>query len=406
MKLPTPPLRTLVLISLATSHSLYAGYEIADITNASDNDYRGYTRVYLNDGDNPIDESEWETFTPPDGYLKNSPRNPEFNAEHTFGSPGKPAGEVVIASIGSDGGGEPYTWKFIAQIQSAMWGDFSALPFPTNPYRSASVVVTPPARTIKFSSNEKNQEMIFWAREGNVAEGALIKRYYITDAWGNKYIMGASGAPTDADLDTYFANAVLPDGWTKSTGYLSETLHVLPAYGAGDQAHFNIFRESGDNTFFQIEWAESGESIAAQIAGMPIWGGKSSDIIRGRAGDDNLIHGAEGDDVIFALGQNDAIYGDLGEDTVVLGGFLSDYTVLWHANGGQELFLEGFGFQKSLYSIEWLQFEDQTISTAAVPEPGLLALVCGAGLLFGVRARRRRLSAATLVPDLDAKTRF
>ncbi len=384
----SPSIRTLLLLSLAVGHSLHAGYEIADITEASDNDFRGYTRVYLNDGTNPIEESEWVSFVPPDDYLKNSPRNPEFNAEHTFSSPGKPEGEVIIANIGTDGSGAAYTWKFIAQIQSAMWGDYSALPFPTNPYHSASFVVTPPDRTIKFSSNEKNQEMIFWATEGDIPGGTLIKRYYITDQWGNKYIMGASGAPTDAELDDYFERAVLPVGWTKSTGYLDETLHLLPAYGAGDQAHFNLFRESGDNTFFQIEWGASGESIASQIAGMAIWGGKESDTILGRAGDDNLIHGAEGDDVIFALGQNDSIFGDAGEDTVVLGGDFADYTLLWYANGGDELILEGFGFQKSLYSIEWLRFEDQTIATAAIPEPNMWALLAGgvAALAF---VRRR-----------------
>ena len=386
-------IRAMLFLSLAASHSLHAGYEIADLTDASENNYRGYTRVYLNDGVNPIEEGEWDAFTPPDGFLKNSPRNPEFNAENTFSSPGKPAGEVNIVDIGTDGSGAPYTWKFIAQIQSAMWGDYAALPFPTNPYRSASVVVTPPDRTIKFSSNEKNQEMIFWAREGNLPGGALIKRYYITDQWGNKYIMGASGAPTDAELDDYFERSVLPEGWTKSTGYLDETLHLLPAYGAGDQAHYNLFRESGDNTFFQIEWSATGESIASQIAGMPIWGGKGSDTILGRAGDDNLIHGADGDDVIFTLGMNDMIYGDSGEDTVVFNGDFSDYTLLWHAHEGQELILEGFGFQKSLYSIEWLQFEDQTIGTAAIPEPGVVWLLAGVGVLLSGRAVCRRMKA-------------
>jgi hypothetical protein len=383
-------IRTLLLFSLAVGRSLYAGYEIADITDASDNDFRGYTRVYLDDGENPIEESEWEDFIPPEGYLKNSPRNPEFNAENTFGSPGMPAGEVIIENIGTDGSGAAYTWKFIAQIQSAMWGDHADLPFPTNPYRSASVVVKPPEGTIKFSSNEKNQEMIFWATEGDIPGGKPIKRYFITDQWGNKYIMGASGAPTDAELDDYFGRAVLPVGWTKSFGDLDETLHLLPAYGAGDQAHFNIFRESGDNTYFQIEWGESGESIASHIAGMAIWGGKESDTIRGRAGDDNLIHGAEGDDLIFALGQNDTIFGDAGVDTVVFAGNFTDYTLLWYANGGEEMILGGFGLEKTLYSIEWLQFDDQTIATESIPEPGVVWLIAGAGVILSGRMVRRR----------------
>ncbi len=383
--------RLLFLLSLAAGGNVQAGYEIADTTDASDNDYRGYMRVYLDYGSNPIESDEWETFGPPEGYLKNSPRNPEFNAENTMSSPGKPSGEVVIAEIGADANDVPYTWKFIAQIQSAMWGDYSELPFPANPYRSASVIITPPDHTIKFSSNEKNQEMIFWATEGNVPGATAIKRYFITDQWGNTYIMGASGAPTDAELDDYFDQAVLPTGWTKSTGFLTETLHVLPAYGRGDQAHYNLFRESGDNTFFQITWSASGEGIATQIAGMPIWGGATSDTLLGRVGDDNVIHGAEGDDHIILRGQNDWIYGDAGIDTVVFDGLFSDYSLLSYAAGGSELLLEGFGYQKYLYDVEWLQFNDVTLSAAAIPEPSAVWLLVGAGgLLWGFGKRRIR----------------
>jgi len=400
MKLPSPRLRILLLLfALAAGRPLHAGYEIADVTEASENDYRGYTRVYLNYGDNPIEESEWEPFVPPQGYLKNSPRNGQFDDEETFGSPGKPAGEVVVVNIGEDANEVPYTWKFIAQIQSAMWGDFSDVDLPDlpvpidplNPYAVAAVVVTPPGGAIKFSSNEKNQDMIFWATEGDVPGGTPIKRYFITDEWGNKYIMGASGAPTDAQLDEYVGKAVLPnENWIASTGFFNETVHVLPAYGAGDQAHFNLFRDSGDNTYFQIEWSESGEGIASHIVDMPIWGGKSSDRILGRAGDDNLIHGAEGDDVIHLLGENDLVYGDAGMDTAVFTGAFTDYTLLFYANGGQELILEGLGVQKSLFSIESLQFEDRTIMAAAVPEPGALGLLAGVGLILSAGAFRRR----------------
>jgi len=35
-----------------------AGYEIADLTEAAQNSYQGYTRVYLDYGDNPITASE------------------------------------------------------------------------------------------------------------------------------------------------------------------------------------------------------------------------------------------------------------------------------------------------------------------------------------------------------------
>lgn len=379
---------SLAILLLAPPY-LRAGYEIADLTDAWRDGFRGYTRVYLDYGDNRITAEAWDAFEPPVGYLKNTPRNPEFNAENTFSSPGIPSPEVQIETIGG------YTWKFIAQIQSAMWPYNSTLfPDTINPYQAAFSTVTPPPGAIKFSSNEKNQEMIFWARENNSPDGAPILRFFITDQWGNKYIMGASGAPTDDEIPASFAAAELPEGWTKSTGYLEETLSLFPAYGSGNQAHYNLFRESADNTFFQIEWGESGHSIAQQIAGMPIWGGSTSDTILGRAGDDNLIHGGEGDDLIFSLGHNDTIYGDAGIDTVVFLGDFSDYSILHYAEGGAELTLFGFGYEKYLYDVEYLRFDDLTIATSAIPEPStaFLLAAAGAALWFFLRRRRSRIA--------------
>jgi hypothetical protein len=275
-----------------------------------------------------------------------------------------------------------YTWKLIAKTQSAMWSYEEG----ANPYAEA-LVTTPPPGYVKFSSNEKNQEMIFWARENNAPDGAPILRYFVTDQWGNEYIMGASGAATDAEIPDAFEAAVLPAGWVKSTGYLDETLNLFPAYGAGNQAHYNLFRESGDNTFFQIAWGEDGITLATEIEDMPIWGGAASDNILGRAGDDNLIHGAEGDDLIFVLGENDAIYGDAGVDTVVLAGNLADYALLFYGEGGADLVLGIGGVEKSIYDAEFLQFDDLTVATSAVPEPSAFALCIGAGL--ACLARRR-----------------
>jgi hypothetical protein len=268
----------------------------------------------------------------------------------------------------------------------------TAFPGTINAYQAAFATVTPPAGTIRFSSNEKNQEMIWWAREGNSPEGSLIQRYFITDEWGNRYIMATTGVENDADIATSFNSTVLPEGWTKATGYLAENLILAPAYGAGDQAHFNLFRESADNAFFQFEWGVNGSSVAAQIAGMPIWGGPASDAILGRVGDDNLIHGAEGDDVISALGNNDDIYGDIGTDTVVLQGLLSDYQVMGWAEQGAQLRLFGFGVTKSLRDTEFLRFSDGSmIATSAVPEPSTYAMAL-AGLACGgyVVVRRRK----------------
>jgi hypothetical protein len=384
-------MKTRMLLSVVAVFSLspaplLASFEIADVTDAAVDDYRGYTRVYLDYGTNPITTEEWAAYTPSDGYVKNTPRNSEFNDENTLSSPGMPAPNVQVVTI--DG----YTWKFIAQTQSAMW-PYSNDVFPNteNAYEAAVVTTTPPPGTIKFSSNEKNQQMIFWAREGNSPTNNPIQRYFITDEWGNKYIMGTTGVASDADIPLSFTSSVLPQGWTKSTGYLDETLTLSPAYGAGDQAHFNLFRENADNSFFQFEWGANGGSVASQIAGMPIWGGPSSDAILGRVGDDNLIHGAEGDDTISALGNNDDIYGDSGSDTVALQGLLSDYQVVEWAEQGAHMKLFGFGLTKSLYDTEFLRFSDgSTIATSAVPEPSTYALLAmsAAGALWWARRRR------------------
>jgi len=280
---------------------------------------------------------------------------------------------VQVATI--DG----YTWKFIAQTQSAMW-PFSESAFPgmQNGYQAAFQTTTPPPGAIKFSSNEKNQEMIFWARENNDPAGAPITRYFITDQWGNQYIMGAAGDNPAGSLD--------PSNLPIATSTLDDATSLFPAYGAGSQAHFNLFRDSADNTFFQTVWGTSGHSIAEQISGMPIWSLASDDRIYGRNGDDNLIHGAEGTDEVIDLGQNDILYGDDGSDTVLLSGDLDDYTVLDYANGGATVRLEGFGFEKDIYDVEYLQFDDQTLATSAIPEPAPAALAI-LGLCLGISRR-------------------
>lgn len=366
--------------ALALCSAANAAYEIADVS-AIGPDYTGYTKVYIDYGDNPITTPEqWDAYVPPAGFMKNTPRNGEFNEETTLSSPGQPAPEVTIYTDPTG-----HTWKFIAQTQSAMW------PYApdTNPYQAAAFTTTPAAGTVKYSSNEKNQIMTFWAREGNDPAGAPIERFFITDQWGNTYILGAAGVADDADIPASFAASVLPEGWTKSTGYLDETINLFPAYGAGDQAHYNLFRESSDNTFFQITWSASGNTLANQIKDMPIWGGATSDVILGRVGDDNLIHGAEGDDIIHLRGWNDTVYGDAGLDTVVFEGNFSDYVLLSYADDGASLSLSGGGYVKTLHDVEFLQFDDGTFATSAIPEPGTIALIA-LGLAAGMMLRKRQ----------------
>ncbi len=68
---------------------------------------RADTRVYIDYGDSAITASQWDTYIPSPGYIKNTPRNAEFNQENTFSSPGLPNGQVIVSTI------DYYTWKFI-----------------------------------------------------------------------------------------------------------------------------------------------------------------------------------------------------------------------------------------------------------------------------------------------------
>ena len=214
---------------------------------------------------------------------------------------------------------------------------------------------------VRYSANEKNQRMTFWANEGDSPTGAPILRYFTQDEWGNRYMMMASGGATVEETLADFTAAVLPDGWKKWLGYLPETVTVAPAYGADDQAQFNIWRDSGDNTHVQIHWSSSGHGIAEQIAGMPIWGGERSNLHYGTAGDD-LIHGAGGDDTIVALGGDDTIHGDAGTDTVVLEGSSADYVdTSIYGHGSFHEFI-GLGTTKLLYDVEFVRFADVTCS--------------------------------------------
>jgi hypothetical protein len=65
---------------------------------------------------------------------------------------------------------------------------------------------------------------------------------------------------------------VLPPGWTKSTRRLPRDLVLEPAEAVGGVHHYRVFRDSADNTYHQIGWSNAG-SLAAQVLGMPIWGG-------------------------------------------------------------------------------------------------------------------------------------
>lgn len=338
-----------------------AGFEIAYVMNLGQ-DFKGPTQVYLAGGTNPMTAEAWDTYVPPQGYIKNTTRNVEFNAQDVLTSPDSTTGETYITTS------DEYTWLFVAETVSANWpfdrADYS-VPF-TSGYQAAALTTTPPPGVIKYSANTKNAIVTWLAKD---ADGQPIERYFIRDTWGNLYIMQTSGATDEADVKSNFFSAELPRGWRKFSGFLKRDLTTNPAYDSAGFSQFNIFRTSADDAFQQITWNARGRGIAQQIPDMIIWGGTTANTIRARRSQDNLIHGGQGNDRIFALGINDQIHGDDGFDTVVFRGKRSQYIVTPLAADGSlvEVRTRRGGAAarvKTLSNVERLQFQDRVERTA------------------------------------------
>src|SRR5439155_414662 len=83
-----------------------------------------------------------------------------------------------------------------------------------NTYYAGSLVVTPPPGVVKVTANYKGQNIKFWANENGVRTGTPgavpLDRYFVTDQWGNEYIMHASGQLDQSQVAAAFEAAVLP----------------------------------------------------------------------------------------------------------------------------------------------------------------------------------------------------
>ena len=73
---------------------------------------------------------------------------------------------------------------------------------------------------------------------------------------------------------------------------------------------------------------------------------------------------------------------------MIFSGNFSDYSVTSWSDSGAALSLLGFGSTKYLYDIQYMEFDDITISTSAVPEPSLFGLI--AISLLGLVMRQSR----------------
>jgi hypothetical protein len=291
-------------------------------------------------GDTMIPDSVWNAgYAPPLPYVANTTRNLQFNQSSFIASPGEPEG-VTSYVFTSDG----YSWGAMSEAINAMWpynpADYTGLSA-VNAFYAGNLVTTPPPGVVKVTANYKAQYMKFWANEDGAkpgSEGAVpLTRYIVIDEWGNKYIMHASGQSDPEAVAEAFEAAVLPEGWTKKVKQLSHDKILEPAKGADGSYHYLVFRDSADNTYHQFKWSGKG-SLAAQLDGMPIWGGQSDDTVSGD-GDDDLVHGAGGDDLVYGKGGNDTLYGDAGDDKIK-GGKGDDVI---EGNGGRDVLVGGEG---------------------------------------------------------------
>ena len=257
--------------------------------------------TYKSGGDNPISAESWPTYTPPQGYFKNTTRYLQFNEQSLIASPGDPVGQYTYITT-SDG----YTWVQMTDAVSAVWPydkeSFNSATgvTTTDPYNAAILVTTPPPGVVKMTANYKAQYMKYYANESDIPTGQPgaipIPRYFITDQWGNRYIMQASGQESAIGVYNAFESAVLPAGWKKEIVYLKEDLILAPATAPGGYYDYVLFRDSADNTYNQITWSPSGYNLAAQIQapGMPIWGGLNNDVLRITQSFNNQIFGGGG----------------------------------------------------------------------------------------------------------------
>lgn len=268
--------------------------------------------TYKAAGDNPVPEEVWTSgYAPPSPYIKNTTRNLQFNESLFLASPGQGLGNTAYVTT-SDG----YTWAAMSEAINAMWpfhiADYAGSTPPiTNPYAAGNLVTTPDEGVVKVTANFKGQQMKFYARDADT--GAVLDRYFIRDEWGNEYIMHASGKDDPAEVRAAFDAAVLPTGWTKSVRQLSQDLILEPAVGADDSYHYLVVRDSADSTYHQVSWSGQG-SLAAQVDGMPIWGGQTDDTLFGNEAWNNTIHAAGGNDRLLSGYGQDTLWGDDGND--------------------------------------------------------------------------------------------
>jgi len=330
------------------------GSEIVDLSGVGA-DYKGYLKVYVGTEPNPIPPEELSSYDVP-GWIPNSPRHVIFDYYKTIGSPSAPAGALTPYTDPYD-----YTWGFIAQVQNYMWpfdpADYPQLsPPPSSGWEAAALAGSAvPKGVVMYTSNNKNQITIFTAR--NPETKLPVLRYFVTDPWGNKFIMKSSNNAytTPESITAAFNASVLPKGWRKSMGYLPKDLCISPIYGGDYISAYQEIRDSADSAYSQFVWGEKGWGVAQKIGyPMPMWTSARGSLLRGTPGMD-LMYGGPGNDVFVPSSGDDIVDGGAGFNVVVLKGSKRNYTVTV-ADGVATVV--GYGSTKTLKRIQRLRFRN------------------------------------------------
>jgi hypothetical protein len=383
----------------------------------------------------------------PSPYVKNTTRYLQFNESHFIASPNAPVGTTTYITTFGDPN-PPYSTGFtwgamsnvhngiftadssknsstqpalyyayqpsmytrtsktqstgddnctVLSVPSDLFNPFAAGNWCTDPAISPASTATqslsaptstPTIVSMKFTANYKAQNMLFYKHTNGSPSQALLPRYFVKDAYGNMYIMHASGQSSTANQATAFWNSSLPQGWTKIQVYLPSDLVIVPtagynpAYPTTTQYEFNLLRDNLDSTYHQLYWGSNhqpAEYISANGssgpgASMEIWGGNTSDIIYGATSNlctdgfgcsDHPIYAGAGNDTIYPVrGSHSLIDGGSGQDTVVYSGASTSFTWTQSSNGQWTVTNKLTNEVDTLNSVEFLQFSDTKVQIA------------------------------------------
>lgn len=334
------------------------GLEIADLTQVGAN-FQGYTYVYISYPPNPISPSAFETWSQ-HGWIQNTPRHPVFNYQRLLGSPDSTEESLTLYT--DDYG---YTWGYIAQIQNADWPfhpSYYPPPKPKSAWQAGATVINTPDGVVKYSYINKNQLYIYQAINPDTHQAIIC--YFLTDEWGNEYIMKSSNKENDTPekILSAFQSAVLPSGWGKSIGYLPQNFYGYPIQNNLTQAYQDL-RDSRDNAYTQIVWGKKGKSVPQQIGyPMPIYASNKGALVKGNKEGSSLMYGGISNDQFYPAAGGNMINGGYGTNGVFYRGNMNQYTI--KRDGLTTYVKRKHAPFDTLTDIQYLHFTDKTIRTS------------------------------------------